>query len=138
MRSNRIRRQQKARVENKVQPSNTVPASSDVNEKMVEEIPVEDQQMKLRKFFTADEEGMVKVDQDLIHAIRERYQELLKELWENQGHLDDFNFSEDEKDILNKRVKLWLEYFISTATFRDENVNLFEYMDSFCDTQKFI
>ena len=104
----------------------------------MEEIPVEDQQMKLRKFFTADEEGMVKVDQDLIHAIRERYQELLKELWENQGHLDDFNFSEEEKDILNKRVKLWLEYFISTATFRDENVNLFEYMDSFCDTQKFI
>ena len=63
----------------------------------MEEIPVEDQQMKLRKFFTADEEGMVKVDQDLIHAIRERYQELLKELWENQGHLDDFNFSEEEK-----------------------------------------
>ena len=138
MRSNRIRRQQRARVENKVQPSNPVPASSEVNEKMIEEIPVEDQQMKLRKFFTADEEGMVKVDQELIHAIRERYQELLKELWENQGHLDDFNFSEEEKDILNKRVKLWLEYFISTATFRDENVNLFEYMDSFCDTQKFI
>ena len=137
MRSNRIRRQQRARVENKVQPSNPVPASSDVNEKMVEEIPVEDQQMKLRKFF-ADEEGMVKVDQELIHAIRERYQELLKKLWENQGHLDDFNFSDEEKDILNKRVKLWLEYFISTATFRDENVNLFEYMDSFCDTQKFI
>ena len=55
---------------------------------MMEEIPVEDQQMKLRKFFTADEEGMVKVDQDLIHAIRERYQELLKELWvsKTQGY----------------------------------------------------
>lgn len=138
MRSNRVRRQQKVKNEVKVQPSNPVPKSSKTEEKMMEEVPVEDQQMKLRKFFTADEEGMVKVDQDLIHAIRERYQELLKELWENQGHLDDFNFSDEEKDILNKRCKLWLEYFISTATFRDENVNLFEYMDSFCDTQKFV
>lgn len=135
MRSNRIRRQQRARVENKVQPSNPVPASSESDEKMMEEIPVEEQEMKLRKFLTSDDQTKVDVDPKMV---QKRYQELLKELWKNQGHLDDFNFSDEERNILNERVKLWLEYFISTATFRDENVNLFEYMDSFCDTQKFI
>ena len=114
------------------------PDSSEEEKKMVEEIPVEDQQAKLKRFFSGDEEGTIKSDELLYKAIKERYQELLKELWENQGHLEDFNFSDEEKDILNKRVKLWLEYFISTATFKNENVNLFEYMDSFCDTQKFI
>ena len=68
----------------------------------------------------------------------ERYQELIKELWQSQTALEEFGFDEEEKKILNKRVKLWLEYFISTATFREENVNLFKYMDYFCETQKFI
>ena len=77
-------------------------------------------------------------NEDLYLAIKERYQELLKELWKSQNSLEEFNFSNEEKKILNDRVKLWLEYFVSTATFRDENVNLFEYMDSFTETQKFI
>lgn len=138
MRSNRIRRQQRAKIESKQQPSNPVPESSKAEEKMIEEMPVEDQQSKMKQFFANDEHSVIKNDEALYTAIRARYQELLKELWENQGHLDDFNFSEEEKDILNKRVKLWLEYFISTATFRDDNINLFEYMDSFTETQKFV
>ena len=135
MRSNRIRRQQRARVETKPQPSNPVPASSESDEKMIEEIPVEEQEMKLRKFLASDDQTKVDVDPK---AVQKRYQELLKELWKNQGHLDDFNFSDEERNILNERCKLWLEYFISTATFEGENVNLFEYMDSFCSTQKFV
>ena len=67
-----------------------------------------------------------------------RYQELLKELWKSQSKLDEFGFSEEEKKILNDRVKIWLEYFAITSAFRDENVNLFEYIDSFTETQKFI
>lgn len=71
-------------------------------------------------------------------AIKDRYQELLKELWKSQSKLDEFGFSEEEKKILNDRVKIWLEYFAITSAFRDENVNLFEYIDSFTETQKFI
>lgn len=71
-------------------------------------------------------------------AIKDRYQELLKELWKSQSKLEEFGFSEDEKKILNDRVKIWLEYFAITSAFRDDNVNLFEYIDSFTETQKFI
>ena len=75
---------------------------------------------------------------ELYVAIKDRYQELLKELWKSQSKLEEFGFNSDEKKILNDRVKIWLEYFAITSAFRDENVNLFEYIDSFCDTQKFI
>lgn len=75
-------------------------------------------------------------------AIRERYAQLTRELWESQEKLEqimeDFGFSEEERELLNKRSNAWLEYFIANATFRDENVNLFEYMDTFMKTQKFL
>lgn len=80
----------------------------------------------------------LRINEELYGAIRDRYQQLLKELCESSYSLEDFNFSQDEKNILNERVRLWLEYFVSTATFRDENVNLFDYMDTFTKTQKFI
>ena len=80
----------------------------------------------------------LRINEELYGAIKDRYQQLLKELCESSYSLEDFNFSQEEKDILNERVRLWLEYFVSTATFRDENVNLFDYMDTFTKTQKFI
>ena len=96
------------------------------------------QQDKMKKILASNNDKMIKVDEDMYEAIRTRYQDLLKELWENQNTLDEFEFSKEEKDILNKRVKLWLEYFVSTATFRDGSINLFDYMDSFTETQKFV
>lgn len=102
------------------------------DKKMVEE------QEDLRENLASSTLDKLRPNEDLYIAIKERYQELLKELWKSQNSLEEFNFSNEEKKILNDRVKLWLEYFVSTATFRDENVNLFEYMDSFTETQKFI
>ena len=98
----------------------------------------ENQQDKMKRILSSNDDQMIKLDEDMYEAIRSRYQELLKKLWENQNTLDEFDFTDDEKKILNERVKLWLEYFVSTATFRNGNINLFEYMDSFTETQKFV
>lgn len=103
-----------------------------------EDIPMEEQHEEIKEQLADSTVNKMRPNQELYEAIKERYQCLLRELWKSQSTLAEFNFSDDEKAILNARVKLWLEYFISTATFRKDNVNLFEYMDSFCDTQKFI
>lgn len=103
-----------------------------------EDISMEEQHEEMKEQLADSTVNKMRPNQELYEAIKERYQCLLKELWKNQSTLEEFNFSDEEKDILNARVKLWLEYFVSTATFRKDNVNLFEYMDSFCDTQKFI
>lgn len=103
-----------------------------------DDMPIEDQHEELKEQVAATTTNKMRVTPEFNEAIRERYQELIKELWQSQTALEEFGFDEEEKKILNKRVKLWLEYFISTATFREENVNLFKYMDYFCETQKFI
>lgn len=137
MRSARLRRQH-PKVKSEVQPSNPVPESS--QEKMVEEeIPVQDQRSKIKQFFKEEDHSAVKNDVSLYNAISSRYNELLKELVMNENSLKDFNLSDEEKKILNERVELWLEYFVSSATFnREEDVNLFEFMDYFTETQKFV
>jgi len=137
MRSARLRRQH-PKVKSEVQPSNPVPESS--QEKMVEEeIPVQDQRSKIKQFFKEEDHSAVKNDVSLYNAISTRYNELLKELVMNENSLKDFNLSDEEKKILNERVELWLEYFVSSATFnRSEDVNLFEFMDYFTETQKFV
>lgn len=137
MRSARLRRQH-PKVKSEVQPSNPVPESS--QEKMVEEeIPVQDQRSKIKQFFKEEDHSAVKNDVTLYNAISSRYNELLKELVMNENSLKDFNLSDEEKKILNERVELWLEYFVSSATFnREEDVNLFEFMDYFTETQKFV
>lgn len=139
-RVNRLRRNIK-KVQTQQQP--VVHEEKVIEKKMDEDSAssecVEDiQQDKMKKILASNDDQMIKLDEDMYEAIRSRYQELLKELWENQNTLDEFNFTKDEKEILNKRVKLWLEYFVSTATFRNGNINLFEYMDSFTETQKFV
>lgn len=103
-----------------------------------EDIPAEEQHEELKDQLAPTTVSKMRPNQELYDAIKERYQELLRELWQSQNTLDEFNFDAEEKKILNDRVKLWLEYFVSTATFREENVNLFDYMDQFCKTQKFI
>ena len=137
MRSARLRRQH-PKVKSEVQPSNPVPESS--QEKMVEEeIPVQDQRSKIKQFFKEEDHSAVKNDVSLYNAISTRYNELLKELVMNENSLKDLNLSDEEKKILNERVELWLEYFVSSATFnREEDVNLFEFMDYFTETQKFV
>ena len=104
----------------------------------VPEVTAEEECREMRKEVASEVDEEFKPDSKLCKAIRARYSELTKELWDSQGKLDEFNFSEEEKNIINNRVKIWLEYFVSTATFRKDNVNLFEYMDSFTETQKFI
>ena len=99
---------------------------------------LENKRQEMRKEMGKETVKKIRPNQQLYEAIKDRYQELLKELWKSQSKLEEFGFNTDEKKILNDRVKLWLEYFISTAAFRDDDVNLFEYMDTFCETQKFI
>lgn len=139
-RVNRLRRNVK-KVQSQQQP--VVHEEKVIEKKMDEdstssECVQENQQDKMKRILASNDDQMIRLDEDMYEAIRSRYQELLKELWENQNTLDEFEFTKEEKDILNKRVKLWLEYFVSTATFRNGNINLFEYMDSFTDTQKFV
>lgn len=99
---------------------------------------LEQERKEIRGRVAADTMDELRPNGKLYIAIKDRYQELLKELWKSQSKLEEFGFNSDEKKILNDRVKIWLEYFAITSAFRDENVNLFEYIDSFCDTQKFI
>ena len=75
---------------------------------------------------------------ELSALIIERYNELLKDMALNDDSLDNVKLTDEEKNLINKKVELWLEYFISTATFRDDDVNLFDYLDSFNKTQKFL
>lgn len=102
------------------------------------EVDPETERQELREEVAADSMDELRPNGKLYIAIRERYEELIKDIWQSQGQLEEFGFSDEEKDIINKRVKLWLEYFAVTAAFRDENVNLFEYIDTFTSTQTFI
>ena len=70
--------------------------------------------------------------------IAERYKELLQELTTKDDSIEELGLTEEQKEVINKKAELWLEYFISTATFRDDDINLFDYMIKFCKTQKFI
>ena len=108
--------------------------TSESEEQIVESM----NKQQLRETIAPKSMSKLRPNEDLYVAIKNRYQELLKELTETEYSLADFEFSQEEKEILNNRVKLWLEYFVSSATFRDENVNLFDYMDSFTKSQKFI
>lgn len=103
-----------------------------------EDESLESQREELRERVAPETLDELRPNGKLYIAIKDRYQELLKELWKSQSKLEEFGFSEDEKKILNDRVKIWLEYFAITSAFRDDNINLFEYIDSFTDTQKFI
>ena len=70
--------------------------------------------------------------------IKDRYQDLIKELWNNEKKVGEFELPPELKASLNERMKLWLEYFITNATFRTPNANLFEYLDTFTATTSFI
>lgn len=102
------------------------------------EVDPEAERKELREEVAADSMDELRPNGKLYIAIKERYEELIKDIWQSQGQLEEFGFSDEEKAIINKRVKLWLEYFAVTAAFRDENVNLFEYIDTFTATQTFI
>lgn len=103
-----------------------------------DEESLESQREKLREKVAPETLDELRPNGELYVAIKDRYEELLKELFKSQGELDEFNFSEEEKKILNDRVKIWLEYFAITSAFRKKDVNLFEYIDTFTETQKFI
>lgn len=71
--------------------------------------------------------------------IRVRYSELLHELWENENMINELEMSPQAKNLLNRRSKLWLEYFISTYTFNNyKNLDIFNYMDSFNNSTNYL
>lgn len=102
------------------------------------EVDPETERKELREEVAVESMDELRPNGKLYIAITRRYEELIKGIWQSQGQLDEFGFSDEEKAIINKRVKLWLEYFAVTAAFRNENVNLFEYIDTFSATQTFI
>ena len=133
-----LKRMEEEKVEQKEEEV-TEDSDEDVSEEKEEPMQtIEEERKQMRSKVAADSLDELRPNADLYKAVKDRYEELIKELWKSQGKLDEFNFSDEEKKILNDRVKLWLEYFAITSAFRDENVNLFEYIDSFCETQKYI
>ena len=133
-----LKRMEEEKVEEKEEE---VTESSDEELSEEKEEPMqtmEEERKQMRSKVAADSLDELRPNAELYKAVKDRYQELIKDLWKSQSKLEEFGFSEDEKKILNDRVKLWLEYFAITSAFRDENVNLFEYIDSFCETQKYI
>lgn len=83
------------------------------------------------------DDGMI-ITSQLSEQIKERYQELIKELWNNEKKICEFDLPDDLRNALNTRSKLFLEYFITNATFRTPDANLFEYLDTFSSVTTFI
>lgn len=88
-------------------------------------------------------------DEQLKELIEERYNKILYDLATQdnilinlKGILKKSGAKDDEVrailKAINDKTKLWLEYFVATATFRNDSSNLFEYLDSFNETQNFI
>lgn len=96
------------------------------------------QRTQMKSQLAPETKDKMRMNSELSMLIVERYNELLKDLALNDDSLEELNFTPEEKALINKKVELWLEYFISTATFRDDDVNLFDYLDSFVKTQKFL
>ncbi len=134
-----IKRMEEEEPENEEDEEQTEGSQEELSEEKEESMQlVEDERKQLRGKVAADTMEELRPNGKLYIAIKDRYQEVIKELWKSQSKLEEFGFSAEEKKILNDRVKLWLEYFAITSAFRDEDVNLFEYIDSFCETQKYI
>ena len=105
-----------------------------------EEIPMdlESEKEELKEKVADKTTTKFREDDEMYQAIKKRYNELVKKLWESQGKLEEFGFSQEERDELNERERLFLEYFVCTAAFREDSVNLFEYIDTFTKNVKFL
>ena len=110
----------------------------EVPESRMEEESFDDERSRMKKQISEETKNSMRMTPELSALIVERYNELLKDMAMNDDSLDNLNLSAEEKNLINKKVELWLEYFISTATFRGDDVNLFDYLDSFNKTQKFL
>lgn len=75
--------------------------------------------------------------QDISKQFRERYDELIKDLWQNEKEIEQYDLPDDFKTVADTRFRLMLEYFIINACFHSISDNLFEYMESFSKTTKF-
>ena len=104
----------------------------------MEEKPKSQSIEEMRSQLAPQTKDKVKMNYDLSLMIAERYKELLQELTTKDDSIEELGLTEEQKEVINKKAELWLEYFISTATFRDDDINLFDYMIKFCKTQKFI
>lgn len=96
------------------------------------------ERQKMREQIADETVDAVRLDKDLIIAISERYQELLQELYATDDRIESLNLSEDAKEMINEKANLWLEYFLASSTFRDPKANIFDKMDSFIKTNKFV
>ena len=107
-RVNRLRRNVK-KVQSQQQQQPIIHEEKVIEKKMEEDSTTseciqENQQDKMKRILSSNDDQMIKLDEDMYEAIRSRYQELLKKLWENQNTLDEFDFTDDEKKILIKRI----------------------------------
>lgn len=75
---------------------------------------------------------------ELSKEIQERYNELIKELWNNEQKINIYELPQALKEAMNERMKLWLEYFLTNSSFRTSDTNMFEYLDTFTNTTSFI
>lgn len=139
MRSARMRARRAGKPASTVKPSREVrEEKEEVPENKMEEESFDDDRSRMKKQISEETKSSMRMTPELSALIIERYNELLKDMTMNDDSLDNIKLTDEEKNLINKKVELWLEYFISTATFRDDDVNLFDYLDSFNKTQKFL
>lgn len=94
-------------------------------------------QEKKPKHAKEPEASEVEEEQDISKQFRERYDELIKDLWQNEKEIEQYDLPDDFKAVADARFRLMLEYFIINACFHSISDNLFEYMESFSKTTKF-
>lgn len=68
--------------------------------------------------------------------VKERYNDLIKELWNNEAELQKHPISPEIVELLNKREALWLEYFLVNASY-NQQYSIFEYLEQFLKTSYF-
>ena len=104
------------------------------------EIPEDEREEDYSSNISDNENKSIEIKVPKINdMIRERYSELLKELWENENQLNELQLNTTIKNLLNRRSKLWIEYFISTYTFNNyKNLDIFNYMDNFNNSTNYL
>ena len=96
------------------------------------------ERQRLRELISDETVDAVRLDRDLILAITERYEELLKELYQADDVIESLHLTPEAREILNEKAALWIEYFLANSTIRDPKANIFTAMASFIKTNKFV
>ena len=132
-------------VEEEEDDENTTDSEYEDEERMEEDSKEEEkvidkntERQRLRELISDETVDAVRLDRDLILAITERYEQLLKELYQADDVIESLHLTPEAREILNEKAALWIEYFLANSTIRDPKANIFTAMASFIKTNKFV